>query len=215
MAAFDPATIAAFFNTIKDFFEHVWGWLEDFFSFGIGQGRQEADLIVPVQNQLMDHLGAVTDAFRVSAVPSPDLEDIIQLANAVKQYAAYFKAFVADPRFTDGRASAQALDTVMPYINGTCGYQPFVLQATVAGQSCGVRWGDGQVGGPGYDGMLGTLKRAAESMGGTIDTNIPQASTLPPITPVYTPPPYATSGFSTPMLVAIGALVIFMWSRKN
>ena len=190
----------------KDFFGRLLNAIEGFFK--IGQGRTEADIIVPYQNELMAKLGTITDQFRIGTNPS--LYDLQRMLVQVKQYGAYWIKYVSDPRFFDGRASAQSCDTVMPYINGTCGYG--VKQWNAAGllyptQFNCLTWGDGQYGGPGTDGMIGALSRAIVDAGGT-----PPNPDLPPAdVPI---PPISSLGLSTPMLLGIGVVALFLFSRK-
>jgi len=164
------------------------GWL------GIGKGSAEADIIVPAQNQLMDRLGAITDQILVSRAPG--LSVLASLYLEVWQLALGFMEFVLDLEFTDRRASGQALNTVMPYIDGTCGYsEPLGLEAFPGQRNC-LTWGDGTLGGPGEDGMLGAIGRAIEIMGGVVPdlgslsqqagTGVdPGTITLPPVSTVY------------------------------
>lgn len=144
----------------------------------IGRGRSEADIIVPIQNQLINpqrtgQLDQITQAL----VQRPTVAGLQAMYDAVQRIGQAFMAFISDPKFQDGRASQQAADTIMPYINGTCGYHwPPPMQPTAA--NC-VRWGDGTPGGPGNDGMLGAIARAILMQGGSV------------------PPPLVTQGFGT------------------
>ncbi len=136
---------------------------------GIGAGRQEADVIVPLQNQLSNRLDQITDTFRIGQNPS--VSELQASYRELWQLGVAFMEFVLQSNFTDRRASGQALNTVMPYIDGTCGYpEPlgYAIPATVSG-NC-LTWGNGQLGGPGTDGMMGALKRAIQAKGGTVPT---------------------------------------------
>lgn len=82
-----------------------------------GRGRKEADMIVPTQNDLMKYIGAVTDNYKLTN-SVPQLQEWLA---GVQDAAQKFQAFVSDPRFTDGRASHQARNSVFPYIDGTDG----------------------------------------------------------------------------------------------
>jgi hypothetical protein len=85
----------------------------------IGSGRKEADIIVPVQNQVWEVLRVLIDecnqAGTNAAVTVPHLLDDYFLA--IETYRRFDK-FTRDPRFTDGRASRQARDTIRPYVDG-------------------------------------------------------------------------------------------------
>lgn len=200
-----------------DFFGRVAHAIESF--FGIGSGRTEADVIVPIQNDLMVALGGITQ--RILIGRNPSLDELLQMFVQVKQYAAYFIKYVSDQRFFDGRASAQALDTVMPYIDGSCGYQPRtwnqdgLLFPTIP--DCGFTWGDGTIAGPGTNGMLGALRRAIEERGGSVVARLPLVSSSTTPTGTSLPliaPSTSFMGLSTPMLIAIGAIVILAWSKR-
>lgn len=81
----------------------------------IGRGRKEADIIVPVQNQLGEFLAAVN-----SQMLNPDItvRELDALYQAVIDAYTQFDAYTRDPRFTDGRASRQARNTIRPLIDG-------------------------------------------------------------------------------------------------
>lgn len=151
--------ISIFTQTISNFEN----WL------GIGAGRQEADVIVPLQNQLGDRLDQITNTFRVGQNPS--VTDLQASYRELWQLGVAFMEFVLQHNFTDRRASGQALNTIMPYIDGTCGYpEPLGYSIpSVVSSNC-LTWGDGQLGGPGTDGMMGALKRAIQAKGGTVPT---------------------------------------------
>ena len=209
----------------------------------IGAGRKEADIIVndpqSGQNLLMQKLGVITDAFRTGTNPS--MQELQQMWLAVWTMAQVFERFVLSPMFKDRRASGQALNTVMPYIDGTCGYAvPLGGAATPTQQNC-LSWGDGTLGGVGTNGMLGALTRAIIARGGAIPTpginqgvganyptlqsvplgvpNLPQAGTIPA---TYQPGSlqYAgivpVGGLSSSTLLALGglALLAFKFGRR-
>lgn len=180
--------------------------IENFLAtFGIGAGRREADIIVPVQNRLLYNLGLITDQFRVGM--SPSLGTLQSLRSQVLTLTNNFVVFVLNRRFTDRRASGQALNTVMPYVDGSCGYAvPLGMTATPSQFNC-ISWGDGQLGGVGTNGMLGALGRAIVSMGGSAGGGV--------ITnPGTGGGGLTTMGISTPMLVAGGILLLFLFRRK-
>jgi|SRR5215475_1529001 len=128
-------------------------------------GANEADAIVnQAQNPLMARLGTVTQQFVTGTNPS--LAQLQSLYSQVANMWNSFKAFVLSPKFTDRRASGQALNTLGPVIDGTCGYAvPLGTVATPTQFNCG-HWGDGTLGGDGTNGMLGALQRAISNQGG-------------------------------------------------
>jgi hypothetical protein len=83
----------------------------------IGRGRSEADAIVPFQNQVGAALAQINRDIGTANIAA--LQSMYQVTI---QIGNQFKAFVAEPVFVDGRASTQALNTIMPLIDGTCGY---------------------------------------------------------------------------------------------
>jgi hypothetical protein len=186
---------------------------------GIGAGRREADIIVPVQNQLMAHLGTITNQILTGA--SPAITDLQSMYRDVWASAVAFQEFVLMCNFTDRRASGQALNTVMPYIDGSCGYPvPVGPMATPTQFNC-LSWGDGTIGGVGQNGMLGAIGRAITNAGGSIPV-LPdlhqsansgiQPTQINPFSPIFgtgglLPPTVA--GISTPLiLVAVAAFFL-------
>ncbi len=163
-----------------------------------GTGRQEADIIVPVQNLLTSRLDAINAQLMLGQNPS--LATLQSLFTRLKELWATFYYFVSGSQFTDGRASAQALNTMAPIIDGTCGYQVHNLHPTQ--YNC-QEWGSNQIGGTGRNGMLGVISRAIQAKGGSA-TYSPD-----PLVPV------STMGLSTPVLVGIGILALFMFSKKR
>ena len=211
---------AATFQTIGQVFEAFKQW------FHIGAGRVEADVIVPSQNRMMARLGEITNGFLIGRNPS--IAQLQDWYREVWEQGVGFMEFVLLPEFTDRRASGQALNTVMPYIDGTCGYaEPLGIEASATAANC-ISWGDGTLGGIGTDGMIGALGRAIRNWGGQVPhlpTSITEAAnsgfeveTSPP--PPYPPPPYpppypppTTAGFSTLLPVALGVLMLMRLKR--
>jgi len=144
----------------------------------LGRGREEADLITPVQNQLINRQGTgQLDQITQMFIRNPNLTGLMALYDQVVRIAQHFIEFVSDATFQDGRASAQALNTIMPYVDGSCGYVwPPPMHPSQ--QNC-VSWGDGTPGGVGTNGMLGALARAIQRLGGTV------------------PPPLLTQGYGS------------------
>jgi hypothetical protein len=186
--------------------------------FGIGAGRREADIIVPTQNNLMQALGGITDQIRTGQ--NPGLDTLENLYRQVWMMGVAFMEFVLQRQFTDRRASGQALNTVMPYIDGSCGYAVPVGYTAQPSQFNCLSWGDGTLGGVGTNGMLGAIGRAITAQGGTIQAlpNLQQSansgirlSTIPMPGGI----PGTILGVSTPMLaLGIGAFLLLR-NRKG
>lgn len=207
----------------------------------VGRGRQEADIIVPVQNQLINPSGTgQLDQITQIFLQRPGIAGLQALMDQVRRIGNAFMDFISDPAFQDGRASEQAANTIFPYIDGSCGYAwPPPMRATRSG--C-LTWGAGTPGGPGSDGMLGALTRAILAQGGYVaplqptqgwGTNIhqlapsgsqyfpyiPQAGTIPNNAPLSTIQPrnvpVITAGLGEgiiPAALIIGAA--FMLRRR-
>lgn len=90
-------------------FAKAWNSIENI--FGIGQGRHEADVIVPLQNAVGNRLAEIVSAQDRAGVTA--LQDFYQELNVI---AFEFEKFLRDPQFTDGRASAQAHADIIPLI---------------------------------------------------------------------------------------------------
>jgi len=183
----------------------------------IGSGRTEADAIVPVQNAIDLRLQEINRGINTASIPQLQAwrDELIAMG-------AEFRRFVTDPRFTDGRASTQALDTIMPLIDGT----------DSSGYPCQLnKWGN-----PCNGGTIGTIERRAYAMGGALAPPqitqggmgptlqyqlpglpyIPQSGFLPPVSPVSRTQNAgvitvagSSAGLSTEMLLAGAAAVLF------
>jgi len=218
-SAFIPGvgTIAApILATFNQFLAQFQKWL------GIGAGRTEANLIVPVQNQLVNvTLNNVTQQIIVGMTPS--LAQLTTMYQTVWTSGVAFQEFVLMRNFTDRRASGQALNTVMPYIDGSCGYAvPIGMTATPTAFNC-LSWGDGTLGGVGTNGMLGALARAISNAGGTppVLPDLHQAanSGIRPSQIVTSPTgllglPATIMGISTPLVLA-GVALLFLSNRGS
>jgi hypothetical protein len=156
---------------------------------GIRSGANEADAIVPAQNAIGARLKEINAGIGTASIPT-----LQAWFNELQATAAEFRKFVTDPRFTDGRASTQALNTLMPLIDGTdaSGY-PCELNA----------WGN-----PCNGGTIGTIQRQLYTMGSNIGPPmltqgagsmgaslqyqlpglpyLPQSGTIPPTSPYST-----------------------------
>lgn len=194
--------------------------------FHIGAGRREADIIVPVQNDMMNALGPITDQIRTGR--NPDAYTLAALYREVWARAVSFQEFVLMKNFIDRRASGQALNTVMPYIDGSCGYSEPVGPTATPGRFNCLSWGDGTIGGVGTNGMLGAIARAIQEIGGEIPSlpDLHQAANqgIPITNPGSVPGggvPGVTPGagqslfmgVSTPLALMIGVAALFFWKR--
>ena len=211
-SAFIPGigtVVSATLSTVNQMVSRFESW------FGIGAGRREADLIVPVQNDMMQRLGLVTDQILVGQ--NPDLATLQGLYRQVWMQGVAFTEFVLLKTFTDRRASGQALNTVMPYIDGTCGYAVPVGATASPSQSNCLSWGDGTIGGVGTNGMLGAIGRAIVENGGSVqDLPTVQLAANQGFRVAATPPPPTTIlGFSTPLAMALGVGALYLFSRKR
>ncbi len=160
----------------------------------IRPGAREADAIVPVQNAIANDRGTGRLDEINRAIDSANVQGLQSMYAEVVQMARDFRAFVGDPKFTDGRASIQALDTLMPLIDGT----------DSTGEACAVNvWGN-----PCNGGTLGTIARRLAALGAAVLLRPPeltagygttisqlryptqdfpfitQAGTLPPVAPL-------------------------------
>jgi hypothetical protein len=145
--------------------------------FKFGAGRKEADIITPQQNTVWDYTVKLSKIALASTNP-------LVLVQAIKNIQALgynWLTFLSDYRFKDGRASAQAANTIMPYLDGSCGYTPHNLWGPMtpavqtAGDAspcmpagcggCANAW----PGNFGYGaGLVGALRRMAVDNGGQI-----------------------------------------------
>jgi hypothetical protein len=227
-------------NVAETFYRWGMDTLENFFEVFRpgGEGSREADVIVPIQNQAVAQLDQVTQAL----VRSPSVTGLQNLYRQVEKIGRDFAAFISDERFEDGRASEQAANTVMPYIDGTCGYSwPPPMRATQ--RNC-LRWGDGTPGGVGTDGMLGAISRAILRQGGTLPPPlltqgygagyavlapggsqsypwIPQSGTIPNISPLPSirpsPVPVVSAGMGDMLLpvVLLGGAAFMLFQKRR
>lgn len=197
-------------------------------TIGIRAGANEADAITPTQNKVGSILTQVNNQIPTATIPA-----LQAMFVEVQNMGVQWLKFLADPRFTDGRASMQAANTIMPLINGTGCYQRFNL---VPGCSH-----VGPAGG-GEDGTLGSIQRQIITLGGNMVPSqltayagsgipqltfqspsfpwIPQAGTLPVISsPSFNPGSYTIDPEATQIspqwLLAIAAVGIFLLRGRS
>jgi hypothetical protein len=198
---------------------------------GVRRGADEADVITRVQTPLGNQLIAINNA-----IPYASIAQLQTLYTAVVQMGQQFKQFVANPVFTDGRASTQALNTIMPLIDGTGDYTS--KNSSAGCNHCGPAGG-------GEDGTLGSISRQIMNIGGTpyappivtqgpnggyfptlqspslsYGDQLPQAGTLPKYTPLpltQTAPQVVSTGLFDagylPLVVGVALLYLFMRRR--
>lgn len=112
-ASFFVESAGAISGTILNAFQSAYSKLEDFFD--IGQGRKDADIIVPLQNEIGARLAEIVAARPYST--------IFQLQNHLGELNALkfeFLQFIQDPRLTadgDTRATDQAYEDIIPLID--------------------------------------------------------------------------------------------------
>lgn len=202
-------------------------------AIGIRSGADEADVITKVQTPLGNQLIAIN-----AAIPYANVTQLTTMYQAVGQLGAEFQSFVGQGIFTDGRASTQALNTIMPLINGTGGYTSKNSGPTC--EHCGPAGG-------GEDGIQGSILRQIQQLNGgqpmimapsqptqgvlssyymtlespstTYGDAIPQAGTLPlypPNTGSPGAPQVVSVGLSADAkTLAIGAFLLFLAFRKR
>jgi hypothetical protein len=198
---------------------------------GIRRGADEENVITRVQTPLGNQLIAINNA-----IPYASVQQLQVLYNAVAQMGQQFRQFVANPAFTDGRASTQALNTIMPLIDGTGSYSS--KNSPPGCNHCGPAGG-------GEDGTLGSISRQITRMGGityappivtqgptagyfpTLQSpsinygdQLPQSGTLPkytPLNPAQTPPQVVSTGlFDAGYLpLVVGAALLFLFMRRR
>lgn len=156
-------------------------------AFKIRAGANEADAIVPTQEKLGRLLGDVD-----KEIPVANVARLQQLQSELSRIAQEYLAFLTDPQFTDGRASVQSANAIMPMLDGTGGYTWPAMQGHPVSVDA---WGN-----PTNGGRLGTIARRIAQLGGSMRpatvgqgaaggifptlqvptaSGIPQAGTLP------------------------------------
>lgn len=119
------------------FLGNVWSIFDWGFS-QFGKGRKEADIIVPVQDRLTKEFLNPTSQLtgvgwggdftpKYGGKPNPTLtkQDLYQIRDAAQNVISQWLGFLRSSEFTDGRASQQAANDLMPFLNGTAGYGLF------------------------------------------------------------------------------------------
>ena len=144
-------------------------------------------------------------------------EQLVRWYRQLWQSTVGFIQFVSQPVFTDGRASTQALNALIPVMTGQCGFSwppPFHPTKTGCPDAWGNLWGAPVATG---FGLLGELRYRIEQSAGCV---------VPPITPgpggIIPPiPPGPPAGIllgglsGTTILVGVGILALAMYGRRS
>jgi hypothetical protein len=170
----------------------------------------EANQIVPTQNALMAYLGTITN--QILTGQNPSVATLQQLYTNVWTAFANFIKFVLSPKFVVRMASGQALNTVMPYCDGSCGYAvPLGTAATPTQSNC-IHWGVGSIGGDGTNGMLGAIGRAITNAGGTVPAlGTPQQAANTGAATGTAPVPATGFNISSLQTTMLGGLSLTTW----
>ncbi len=168
----------------------------------IGEGRTEADIIVPVQNAVGERLAEI--------VADQDRAGVTMLQNYYLELTSMsieFQNFIGDASFTDGRASAQAYDDIIPLIAD--------IQAGIArriqAKGASIPLASTITQGAGY--ILPRLETPAQ----TTFPVIPQSGTIWPNAPLPTirpQPIQQVAGFDPVSMLIIGGIA-FAFLRKG
>lgn len=174
----------------------------------IGAGRNEADAISPVANSLVNpertgRLDQIVDE-RDATTNIAALQNLLIELDQIEQA---YDQFLSDPRFTDGRASAQARADMMPLIDS--------VRRSIQDRIISL---GGELPPPqltqGYGSMIPTLRYPMQTF-----PYIPQAGTLPPNAPLSPIRPQlienieASLGGLLPLLL-IGGLAFTVMRRR-
>lgn len=84
------------------------------YEFTGGGFERELEALKPVQDQVLAWIYEVS-----RGIPNMDVSQLQTLISQARGVATDFRAFVADPAFSDGRAGRQVLDGTMPLLDGT------------------------------------------------------------------------------------------------
>lgn len=93
-------------------------------SLGVGAGRREADIIVPVQNRMVSDVIAPISAYLDGAVNKGVVTDCTTILNWTNELSAAkqnWLFFLHNTQWQDGRAAQQAEATLAPYFTSAEG----------------------------------------------------------------------------------------------
>lgn len=133
LGQFDPtsitAAVSALDTSITDA-KSAWTSLEA--ALGIGAGRREADIIVPVQNKIVgtviapvsDYLTSINNGSHI-----PTCNELQMWLGAITQAKKSWDNFLYNTTWQDGRAAQQAAATLQPYwTNATNDLNKYIQQ---------------------------------------------------------------------------------------
>lgn len=139
----DPGTMFA----INEAFVHAKDLWEDIQRiFGIGAGRREADVIVPLQNQIEAQILAPVGDFLATVrngTYNPTCADCTTWLSQIKAAESKWLSYLHTTQWQDGRAAQQAEATLKPIFDS----QKAELQQCVTAK-CGVIGGGGIITNP-------------------------------------------------------------------
>jgi len=184
-------------NALESAWNVIGGW------FGAGDGRREADVIVPVQNAVGERLAEI--------VADQDRAGVTRLQDYYRELGEIslaFQKFIFDPQFTDGRASEQAYGDIIPLIMNIQG--GIAQRITQRGGSIPLT--------PTVTQGAGYILPRLETPSQTTFPAIPQAGTIWPNAPLPTirsqPVEQVGAGFDPLSMLLIGG-VAFAFLRKG
>lgn len=133
LGQFDPGTITASVSAIDTAVtdaKSAWDALEA--ALGIGAGRREADVIVPVQNKIVETIIAPVSDYLTSinnGTHTPTCNELQMWLGAVTQAKRSWDNFLYNTTWQDGRAAQQAAATLQPYwTNATNDLNKYITQ---------------------------------------------------------------------------------------
>jgi len=125
--------MSGFIAALKNFIsgaKQLWADFED--ALGVGAGRREADVIVPVQNEVVNTIIAPVSAYLSSINDhsiTPTCVDLKVWQQQLNEAEATWLGFLRNTQWMDGRAADQAEATLAPYFtNAKRDLQKYVNQ---------------------------------------------------------------------------------------
>jgi hypothetical protein len=193
LAALDPEPISSSILKIVGMISRL---------LGIGAGRMEADVIVPIQNEVVASVIGPASAYLTPGQTTPDTSQLTQqdldvIQQALEKTERVWLDFLHNTSWKDGRAANQAETTLAPYFSGLLGRvrelrataPTSIIQSITGGSNVEITGADIPGGPP------------PETFGGGSSSG----------------PHVLTAGISTfmPLLLGLGVLFWFSKSRKK